>query len=399
MRITWLLPVALGLAACSTRQSGPVPEYLPLLEPHPDSVESVLFLIGDAGLSRETFAPVIVHLQRDVEWWSERIGRDSAIAVLYLGDNVYPRGVHEPGDPEFPRDSAQIDDQAAVVTGPAAMRYRSSAVFVPGNHDWAQSTTERGLRQLGHQEELLKRMRSRGPSVALLPAGGVGGPHILDVGRHLRVLILDTAWWLLETSRVAKQGVILGVEEAIRTRGAREVVIVAHHPLKSGSAHGGLVPFWQTLGIEYLLYRSGAMLQDLTSIPYKELNSGLRDVFARTATPLLFAGGHDHSLQVIQATEPTDPRFMVVSGSGSKTSPVDWRPGMLFREAQPGYMRLVTWKSGRTQLFVTAAPKDAVNCKAKDDAAREQCSQEALPAFRTYYSVQLKPQVEPVSQN
>jgi len=389
MRVLCVAAVLL-LNACSAFPKGTVPPYVPLAEPHPDSVESVLFLIGDAGLSRETFAPLIIHLQRDVEWWSGRLGRDSAVAVLYLGDNVYPRGVHAPEDPEFPRDSAQMDDQVAVVSGPAAMRHKSVAWFIPGNHDWAQSTTERGLRQLRFQEDLLERMRARGPRVALLPHAGNGGPHVVDVGRHLRVLMLDTAWWLLEISDEAKQKVISGVEDAMRTRGGREIVIAAHHPLKSGSSHGGLVPIWQTLGIEYLLYRSGAMLQDLNSIPYKSFNRGLRGVFARVGSPLLFAGGHDHSLQVLQATDPTDPRFMVVSGSGSKSSPVEWRPGMLFKEADPGYMRLVTYRNGAMQLFVTAAPKDMVDCTAADVTLRQQCSTAALAGFRAYYSLQLR---------
>jgi len=378
------------LGACASSPDGRIPPHVPIAEPHPDSVESVLFLIGDAGMTLESYPAVTVQLQREVEWWSARLGRDSATAVIFLGDNVYPRGVHAPGDPEYPRDSAQLDDQVSVVRGPAATRYRTTAWFTAGNHDWAQSTTERGLRQLRYQEALLNRVRSRGPRVSLLPRAGDGGPHIVDVGRHLRVLFVDTAWWLLEISEEAKQKVIDGVEAAMRDRGQREIVIVAHHPLKSGSAHGGLISVWQTLGVEYLLSKSGAMLQDLNSIPYRALNTGLRGVFERAGPPLLFAGGHDHSLQVLEATDPTDPHFMIVSGAASKTSKVEWRPGMLFKESNPGYMRLVTWKNGIVQLFVTAAPDDAVDCGSRRGAGREECIENGLREFRTYYSLELR---------
>ena len=49
------------------------------------------------------------------------------------------------------------------------------------------------------------------------------------------------------------------------------------------------------------------MLEDITSLPYRRLAQGLRNTFARNEPPLIFAGGHEHSLQVIEGVEPTDP--------------------------------------------------------------------------------------------
>jgi hypothetical protein len=116
-------------------------------------------------------------------------------------------------------------------------------------------------------------------------------------------------------------------------------MIATHHPYKSASAHGGVIPIWSALGIKWLLYKTGAALQDLNSLPYRDFITRLAGIFERRGVPLLFAGGHDHVLQVIRATDPLDPKFMIVSGAGSKLSEVGHIDGMLYRGREPGYFR------------------------------------------------------------
>ena len=84
-----------------------------------------------------------------------------------------------------------------VVNGPNAVRRGVQGIFVAGNHDWGQAAGAGGAKRLQNQEDLLTRMRERGTPVWLLPKAGTPGPHVFDVGQHLRILLLDTAWWLL----------------------------------------------------------------------------------------------------------------------------------------------------------------------------------------------------------
>src|SRR5690606_12528502 len=145
-----------------------------------------------------------------------------------------------------------------------------------------------------------------GAEVALEPPAGTGGPTIVDLGDHTRLLLLDTAWWLLYDQfdeGVARDGVLKAIELAIMEAGDREIMIAAHHPFNSAGPHGGEFDFWETFGLRYVLARSGAILQDVSSLPYRELEAGLRDIFARRGEPLVFIGGHEHSLQVIHGLE------------------------------------------------------------------------------------------------
>src|SRR5207245_9557095 len=88
-----------------------------------------------------------------------------------------------------------------------------------------------------------------GGGAALLPAGGCPGPVVVDVGHVVRLVALDTQWWLQEGPKPAGRtsscptrsegDVIDSVRAAVRTAGTRAVVVVGHHPPASGGAHGG----------------------------------------------------------------------------------------------------------------------------------------------------------------
>src|SRR5262245_47750895 len=130
---TLFLTITAATLACSTRiPSTPVTLEVP--EPSADAVESVIFLIGDAGKGTLETSPILHRLRTEVEQWSQAL-RDSAVVVLYLGDNVYPGGVHDDGDENFPQDSTHLQAQLDVVAGPHARRHVARALFIAGNHD------------------------------------------------------------------------------------------------------------------------------------------------------------------------------------------------------------------------------------------------------------------------
>ncbi|MBW3629832.1 MAG: hypothetical protein KY464_11110, partial [Gemmatimonadetes bacterium] len=344
------------------------------------------FAIGDDGIV------VLPRLEAEIEGWAESLGRDSAVTVLFLGDNIYPLGLHPPGSPEFPRDSSVLVDQVRLLSGPKARKRKAQGYFVAGNHDWGMKDDFEGFQRLKHLDDLLGRVRAAtGAGVRLVPNAGTGGPFVVDLGESIRLTILDTAWWLLAGGAAhADHAVVLdSVEAALRTARERHVVMVAHHPLRTAGPHGGDVSFWRTVGVQYLLVRSGAILQDIGSIPYRDLEHGLRAIFSRTRAPFAFVAGHDHSLQVFRALEPTDPHFTLVSGSASKLSRVNAANGLVFGRSAPGYMRLVVEKSGGITLFVDAAPEGFLSCPARG-AARSACMTAGVSAFRTVYSQRLR---------
>jgi hypothetical protein len=390
--MTWraalLLAPTLLLAACR----GAIPSLPqapePFVPPEPDQVEAVVFLVGDAGDARTGESPVLQRLQEDIEYWAAVLPRDSAVAVAVLGDVVYPVGLHPADHPSYDADTAVVMAQVRLVLGPAAQARRAHMYFMAGNHDWGTRKHREGFIRLRNLDDFLRASRvTHGAAVELVPPAGTGGPHVVDLGEHLRMILLDTAWWLLSGSDAERRAVLDGVDEAIAGRGSREVLLAAHHPFRSVGPHGGHFPFWETAGVRYILARSGAILQDITSVPYRGLEYGLREIFGRHGVPLVFAGGHEHSLQVLEGVEPTDPRYTLVSGSASKLTVVGNDVGVRYAASEPGYIRLVVERSGGISAFVVAAPREYLKCP-PDDGGR--CMAEGAAAFRTKFALRLR---------
>ena len=382
----------LWLGAGCAEPDAPLPAGSGIPAPDPANVERVIFLVGDAGIARRETYPILPRLEQDVEAWAARLQRDSAVTVVFLGDNIYPLGLNPRGSPQFPADSAILMDQIRLVAGPHARARKAQGYFLAGNHDWGLKDEFEGFLRLKNLDDFLGRTRATtGASVRLVPDAGAGGPYVMDLGERVRVAILDTAWWLLAGgSKHVDHAVVLdSLEAAMRTAGEREVLVLAHHPLRTAGPHGGEISFWETLGVEYLLVRSGSILQDLSSVPYRDLERGLRTIFARTGPPLAFVGGHDHSLQVFRAIEPTDPAFTLISGSASKLSTVSPAEGLVFARSAPGYMRLVVEKGGGVTLFVEAAPERFVSCP-PGDPTRAACMRAGVASFRTVHSQRLR---------
>jgi Calcineurin-like phosphoesterase len=352
----WWLPALLGIAACGrqTVPSAPVPAL-----PH-EQLAATLYLIGDAGAPSPEGEPVLQALSRDLRAaGGERV-------VVFLGDNIYPRGMPDQQDPGRKEAERRLAAQIRVVTDAPAKGY-----FVPGNHDWNSGGWEAARRQERYVDSL-----GIG-QVALKPGGGCPGPSVVDLGRRLRLILLNTEWWLhgakpSETiadcpTRVEPE-MVDSLRSALRTAGDRLVVVAAHHPLTTGGVHGGyfgwrdhLFPLqvvapglWLPLPIIGSLYpaarQHGISSQDIPSPAYQRLIAALRRAFA-DRPPGLYAAGHEHNLQVI-AGGPA--RLELVSGAGiyghsGRAVPVR---GTLFARNASGFARLEVPWTGPARLAV-----------------------------------------------
>lgn len=380
---------ALLLAAVSCADEEPrLPPASQLPEPDPDRVESVILFVGDIGKSRELYHPIVPRMQREVERWARQLERDSAVVVVILGDLLYPEGLHPEGHELWQRDSLRLAAQLQLVSGPVALERGARAYFVPGNHDWGRQKDWEGAVRVKRVESFIESWRGDTVSAYLEPKAGTGGPAVVDIGEHVRLLLLDTAWWLLEGERQDKDAVIEKVEGAMRSAGDRHVMFGAHHPFESAGPHGGYRSITQGFVIGYLLARSGALLQDLNSQPYQDLRWDLLNIFAKTRPPILFAGGHEHSLQVVRTERPTDPEIHLVSGSATKLTGVGHIPGLLFARSAPGYARLFVMRDGSLELFIEAAPPRFLECP-EGDPQRSRCMEEGVAAYGTVWAGEL----------
>jgi Calcineurin-like phosphoesterase len=353
------------LAACGQHI---VPSAPPVPSPSSADVETSLFLIGDAGQPTRD-EPVLTALRR-------LIARDSSRSlVLFLGDNIYPRGLPRPGTPGYDSAAARLDAQIRVLTGTGVPGY-----FLPGNHDWDRFGDD-GWNAIRRQETRIREVG--GPLARLLPGGGCPGPHVIDVRDRLRLILLDTQWWLQggvkprDSSSGCPYFTTEAVQEAlraaVRSAGTRNVVVAGHHPLASGGEHGGffdwkdhLFPLrhalswlWLPLpgiGSAYPIARGlGVTSQDISSRAYSAMIRAFGEAF-EGKPPLIFAAGHEHGLQVIEGGAV---RWQLVSGAGISRheGPLVAVPGTLLALQAAGFMRVDLLRDGRVRLGVLAVDR------------------------------------------
>ena len=307
---------------------------LPRLKPDkddPPEVETTLFLIGDAGEPdpRVVGAPL------------ESLTVQAAAApersyIIFLGDNVYPEGIPVEGRAEL------ADSRRRLAAQVLAVPPRAHGFFIPGNHDWA-GTTAFGLYSLRNQERMIASLgREYGRDVSMLPSNGCPGPAEIARGR-LRLILIDTQWWLHNyivrdsASNCANNtpGQVTA-ELRKRVQGAEQNVVVVggHHPLMTGGEHGGYC------SITGPFRRLGGYSQDILSTANRTMRDSIEAAIG-SAQPLVYAGGHDHNLQVLRGGSAV--RYLLVSGAGSASKSacaVRLRESYYTSQHRSGFMRL-----------------------------------------------------------
>jgi len=378
--------------------------------PPPDAVDHRLILIGDAGDPDPMGEPTLHALEHHVRVVPERT------TVVFLGDNVYETGMPEPTGLEG-TPIAEILDQTLLnlyaSRQDAERRVKAQvksvdvrgtrAIFVPGNHDWDQFGIG-GWKRVRELETFVGSLADvTDVRLSLLPGGGCPGPITRDLGRRGRLIALDTQW-LLElggkpspannptgcaqtTTDEVSTALVAALEEA--KRDGRAAIVVGHHPLRSHGPHGGYVsprvhvfplvmfgsyvPTWShwipipVLGSIMGLSRAwfSPNVQDFSSSVNEDVRETLWAAMSGPAldgaAPLMYAAGHEHSLQIFESDR--GPRYLVVSGLGSaaKATPVSWDRSSLFAHSdheRPGFMTLDFLRDGRTRLAVVEVAPD-----------------------------------------
>ncbi len=347
-----------------------------------EPVETVLFLLGDAGAPAEpadggdrvASEPVLRALAVAGADAVARVGAERAAAV-FLGDNVYPDGIPlEPG-PDRERAERRLGTQIE-----ALRRAGLRAWFVPGNHDWGDGGDDDGWARVRRQGELL----AASGVATLAPAGGCPGPLRVRLGAQLELVLLDSAWWLYEGDKPRDPGsacaadseaeVTAALAAALReiSGSGRQAVVIAHHPLASGGPHALrfrwsdhvfplraidsrlLLPLPILGSVVPVARHFGASAQDFSHPRNQALRAALEGALAE-APPLVYAAGHDHGLQLLRGAAAS---WYVVSGAGSSRQITFARrtEDTLYAEAVPGFARLDVRRDASVELrfFATA---------------------------------------------
>ena len=326
----------LVLIGCSSHTT---PYYFPPLPDEqendvkelPAAIKYRIILIGDAGAPK-TDEPVLETLGE----WAEKLPKKTSI--VFLGDNMYDNGLTEEAQKKGEADK-RLGPQLDVVI--ASQAY---GLFIPGNHDWDKGGKHGHSAVMAQEDFINKRLstQSQRGHPAFLPEHGKPGPSMLELptaAPAVRLVVLDTQWWLHEESQkppVNPKVVIECLKTQLRTD--LPVIVVGHHPIETYGPHGGYGD-WKPNLFGYLKWKLLRRDQDTSGGNYKDMVNRLRQVLSVRGpggTPLLiYAAGHDHSLQVLRG-RTTD--YLLVSGAGSKLSGVTHGDNTLFAHEYPGFM-------------------------------------------------------------
>jgi len=332
-----------------------------LAQDHP--IHSI-FLIGDAGEPSEN--PVLVSLKNELL----KIGDRGT--VIFLGDNIYPKGLPPKGHELREEAEKAINGQINAVK-----EFRGQKYFIPGNHDWAQGR-KYGWDWLNIQEQYVE---DRLDSMDIfLPSRGCPGPVEVDITDQITLIIFDTQWFLHKEKKPT-QGSDCGVtsltdamvtfQDILERNNHKKVIVASHHPMYTYGIHGGvfgikdhLFPLTASgsmknfylplpvLGSIYPLYRKiFGNIQDTSHPVYKEFVNSMVSLM-KSHPDVIHTAGHEHALEHIQKENIN----FIVSGSGSKNNArVRQKGDALFATNTMGFARVDYYADGKTELkFLTS---------------------------------------------
>ncbi len=330
------------------------------------SLKHTMYLIGDAGNdSPDHHAPVLAYLKAKLAKEPE------SSSAVFLGDNIYEYGM----PPKEDTDNRRVAEYRITSQLETLNDFKGRPVFIPGNHDW-RGWGRKGLkRQENFVESYLNQRRGKTDKDSwesyFLPKDGCSGPEVVELNDNVVLVVVDSQWWLTDWDRDTKinEGCEIrnrdtfkfNFENIVRKYRNKNMVIAMHHPPYTYGPHGGKFTVKQHIfpltemnpGLYFPLPGLGSLSaifrgtigsrQDMANKNYRDLRAAILSA-ARKNGNFVIASGHEHGLQYIE----NDGQSFVVSGSGSKRSPVGMGKGSQFASSELGYSTLEFYEGGET---------------------------------------------------
>ncbi len=277
-----------------------------------------VFCIGDAG--KDTMPGKALTLLK------EQLILNPNSAVIFLGDNVYPSGLKL----NDPLTIKRMESQLSILK-----EYKGRVYFIPGNHDW-DAQKAKGLQTLANEEAYVNVYLKNKTTVlnkdqkTFLPENGLPGPQTVMLSDKLRLIIIDTQWFLhlhkknkiiskAHTSQLFYHQLdsILSYAE----KNNEQVIVAGHHPMFTNGKHSKKLQPWRFM-VNYTPFQIFGLMglnrlfsQDIEQPRYKRMKNKLLTIFNKHNN-IIYISGHDHNLQYFKS----GTNHYIVSGSGSKVS-------------------------------------------------------------------------------
>ncbi len=370
-KTSFILAGLLVLSSCASHKLQYHKEELSTLSAE-KQIEHTFYLIGDAGNSPKDSMTVAL---RDFQTELSKANKNST--ALFLGDNIYPKGL--PKKEEEGREMAehQLDVQISAVK-----EFPGRSIFIPGNHDWYSQGPEGLKRQEKYIEDRLGKN-------TFLPENGCPIRKV-KINDEVELIVVDTEWYITKWDKHptlnddceirSRNRFFIEYESLIKKARGKTTVVALHHPLFTNGPHGGQfsvgqhmtpIPILGTL--KNVLRRAGGVSPaDIQHKRYDELRERIITL-SQENDRVIFVSGHEHSLQyLVEANLP-----QIVSGAGSKTTPTRNVGGGKFSYGAPGFAKLMVYTDGSSEVaFYSSKDKATVFSTTVFEAEEEE-----VPSF------------------
>ena len=314
-------------------------------------IDHTFYLIGDAGNS--AIGTSTIALQSFKQNLSKASKNSTAI---FLGDNIYPKGLPKKGHKNRTFAEHQLDIQTEAV-----QNFKGETIFIPGNHDWYS-----GLSGLKRQEKYIEEILGKN---TFLPVNGcpIENRHISE---DIELIIIDSEWYLTnwdshptindDCEIKTRSKFFDELEGLIKKARGKTTLIALHHPMFTNGSHGGQYSFKSHLtplpvlgSLKNLIRKtSGISPADIQNSRYNEFRKRIITL-SQENDKTIFISGHDHNLQYLVK----DNIPQIVSGSGSKKTATRNVDGE-FSSSDPGFAILDVFKDGSSVVRFYSAKGD-----------------------------------------
>jgi hypothetical protein len=326
-----------------------------------------LYLIGDAGKLSITENGV-----RDLV--KEQYDPAVDAAVVFLGDNIYPKGMPSAGEKDRKTTEEIMLAQLSMLGD-----FKGQVYFVPGNHDWQKDKRD-GWQRIRNQQQWVDSLKR--PSVHFFPKDGCPGPVELTLAEGVVLVIIDSQWFLHSWDKPEgddspcdvkqPEDVALELDDILERNRGKRVIVAAHHPIISHGQHGGvftlrdhifpLTSFSEDLyiplpglGSIYPLYRKFiGNRQDIAHPVNKQYRRMISEVLEKYPG-VMYANGHEHSLE----HNWKDSVHYITSGSGVNITHIKKKGYSTFASAQHGLVRVDVFQDGAAKINYFEISKQA----------------------------------------
>lgn len=315
-------------------------------------IAHTFYLIGDAGNADEEKAQQTLGLLKN------RLQKsDKNSTLLFLGDNIYPKGFPDTKTPE----KRIVAETKLTNQLQLSKNFKGNTIFIPGNHDWYS-----GIKGLENQAKFITNYLNDKKS--FLPRKNCAIEDV-KINNEITLITIDSQWFLEDwdnnptindNCNIKTREAFFGELESLLNKNQDRIVLLAmHHPLMSNGTHGGqfsfekqLFPLEQKIPLPVIgsflnLIRktAGVSPQDIQNKQYTLFVKRIKTLL-QSQDNVIVISGHDHNLQYIEK----DNIKQIISGAGSKSEAAKAVFPNDFSYGRNGYTALSVYKNGAARI-------------------------------------------------